>query len=58
MNCRDNRTKWNFIRNIMSLTYVLRRCCIIYPIKAIRFGINPIVIPYLILISFVRNYGF
>jgi len=55
---RDNRIKWNLIRKMMSLTHVFRKYWIMYPIKAIRFGINPIVIPYLVLIGLVRNYGF
>ena len=54
----SNSKNWTMSRKIKSLTHVFIRYGIKYPLLSIKYRVNPVVIPYLLLIMLVRNAGF
>lgn len=54
----DNKNNFNFMRKIFSLTHVLRTYFFLYPFASILTKKFYILIPYSILIGFIRYYGF
>ena len=53
-----NKHHWPVSRKLISLTHVFRRYGFEYPLKALKYNVNPIIIPYFLLVMFVRYTGF
>ena len=53
-----NKSNFNFLRKIKSLTHVMRQYFFVYPIKGLLHKRFFIIIPYLWSVGFVRYFGF